>query len=143
MANPQGVTRAQMSQISGDDFQTALPMLAPNWAQTFLCIMVPNRRTASARPQFGFVCSYTTPTRRLVCSPNSQFSADPLGTVIWCPYTGSQGLSYVGKIPNDRDVTVSRPSQILPTISSEMVRDKSGKYGAFLFSRRVPDMMTL
>ena len=47
------------------------------------------------------------------------------------------------------DFTVSRPSQILPTVmktrtrryprSSGMNGDKSGESGVFLFSRRVPD----
>ena len=39
-------------------------MPPPDWAQKMLCIIVPNRRTAS--PQFFFVSSYTT----AIVSPN-------------------------------------------------------------------------
>ena len=36
--------------LSPDHFQTVEQMLAPNWAQKMLCIIVPNRRTVS--PEF-------------------------------------------------------------------------------------------
>ena len=36
--------------LSPDHFQTVKRMLAPDWAQKMLCIIVPNRRTAS--PEF-------------------------------------------------------------------------------------------
>ena len=36
--------------LSPDHFQTVKQMLAPDWAQKMLCIIVPNRRTAS--PEF-------------------------------------------------------------------------------------------
>ena len=36
--------------LSPDHFQTVKRMLVPDWAQKMLCIIVPNRRTAS--PQF-------------------------------------------------------------------------------------------
>ena len=36
--------------LSPDRFQTVERMLAPDWAQKMLCIIVPNRRTAS--PEF-------------------------------------------------------------------------------------------
>ena len=36
--------------LSLDRFQTVERMLAPDWAQKMLCIIVPNRRTAS--PEF-------------------------------------------------------------------------------------------
>ena len=45
--------------LSPDHFYTAKRMLAPDWAQKMLCIIVPNRRTAS--PEF-FLC---VRTRRL------------------------------------------------------------------------------
>ena len=35
--------------LSPDHFQTVKRMLAPDWAQKMLCIIVPNRRTASPR----------------------------------------------------------------------------------------------
>ena len=44
--------------LSPDHFQTVKRMLAPDWAQKMLCIIVPNRRTAS--PEFFLVNSYTT-----------------------------------------------------------------------------------
>jgi len=34
-------------QLSPDHFQTVKRMLAPDWAQKMLCIILPNRRTAS------------------------------------------------------------------------------------------------
>ena len=46
--------------LSPDHFQTVKQMLAPDWAQKMLCIIVPNRRTAS--PDF-FSC---VRTRRLL-----------------------------------------------------------------------------
>ena len=36
--------------LSPNHFQTVKPLLAPDWAQKLLCIIVPNRRTAS--PEF-------------------------------------------------------------------------------------------
>ena len=36
--------------LSPDHFQTIKRMLAPDWAQKMLCIIVPNRRTTS--PEF-------------------------------------------------------------------------------------------
>ena len=42
--------RASGYRISPDHFPTVKGMLAPNWAQKMLCIIVPNRRTAS--PEF-------------------------------------------------------------------------------------------
>ena len=36
--------------LSPDHFQTVKRMLVPDWAQKMLCIIVPNRRTAS--PEF-------------------------------------------------------------------------------------------
>ena len=59
-------------------------------------------------------------------------------------YTLSPGFHMSEKSQTFEDFAVSRPSQILPTYinttprSSGMVGDKSGKSGAFLFSRRVP-----
>ena len=44
--------------LSPDHFQTVKRMLAPDWPQKMLCIIVPNRRTAS--PEFFLVNSYTT-----------------------------------------------------------------------------------
>ena len=35
--------------LSPDHFQTIKRMLAPDWAQKMLCIIVPNRRTASPK----------------------------------------------------------------------------------------------
>ena len=37
-------------QLSPDHFKTVKRMLVPDWAQKMLCIIVPNRRTAS--PEF-------------------------------------------------------------------------------------------
>ena len=34
-------------QLSPDHFQTVKRMLAPDWAQKMLCIIMPNQRTAS------------------------------------------------------------------------------------------------
>ena len=45
--------------LSLDHFQTVKRMLAPDWAQKMLCIIVPNRRTASISWVL-FVSSYTT-----------------------------------------------------------------------------------
>ena len=42
--------RAPGYRLSPDHFQTAKRMLVPDWAQKMLCIIVPNRRTAS--PEF-------------------------------------------------------------------------------------------
>ena len=42
--------RAPGYRLSSDHFQTVKWMLAPDWAQKMLCIIVPNRRTAS--PEF-------------------------------------------------------------------------------------------
>ena len=42
--------RAPGYRISKDHFQTEWRMLAPDWAQKLVCIIVPNRRTAS--PEF-------------------------------------------------------------------------------------------
>ena len=42
--------RAPGYRLSPDHFQTVKRMLAPDWAQKMLCIIVPNRRTAS--PEF-------------------------------------------------------------------------------------------
>ena len=42
--------RAPGYRLSSDHFQTVKRMLAPDWAQKMLCIIVPNRRTAS--PEF-------------------------------------------------------------------------------------------
>ena len=42
--------RAPGYRLSPDHFQTAKRMLAPDWAQKMLCIIVPNRRTVS--PEF-------------------------------------------------------------------------------------------
>ena len=39
--------RAPGYRLSQDHFQTVRRMLAPDWAQKMLCIIVPNRRTAS------------------------------------------------------------------------------------------------
>ena len=53
--------------LSPDHFQTVKGMLAPDWAQKMLCIIVPNRRTAS--PEFfSWVRTRLLLTRsRLVC----------------------------------------------------------------------------
>ena len=42
--------KAPEYRLSLDHFQTVKGMLAPDWAQEMLCIIVPNRRTAS--PEF-------------------------------------------------------------------------------------------
>ena len=42
--------------LSPDHFQTVKRMLAPDWAQKMLCIIMPNRRTVYSE----FVSSYTT-----------------------------------------------------------------------------------
>ena len=42
--------RAPGYRLSPDHFQTVNRMLAPDWAQKMLCIIVPNRRTAA--PEF-------------------------------------------------------------------------------------------
>ena len=42
--------RAPGYRLSPDHFQTVKRMLVPDWAQKMLCIIVPNRRTAS--PEF-------------------------------------------------------------------------------------------
>ena len=39
--------RALVYRLSPDHFQTVKRMLAPDWAQKMLCIIVPNRRTVS------------------------------------------------------------------------------------------------
>ena len=53
--------RAPGYRLSPDHFQTVKRMLAPDWAQKMLCIMVPNRWTASLE---FFSC---VRTRRLLC----------------------------------------------------------------------------
>ena len=53
--------RAPGYRLSPDHFQTVKRMLAPDWAQKMLCIMVPNRRTASLE---FFSC---VRTRLLLC----------------------------------------------------------------------------
>ena len=52
--------RAPGYRHSPDHFQTVKRMVAPDWAQKMLCIIVPNRRTASPE----FFCNFKT---RLVC----------------------------------------------------------------------------
>ena len=52
--------RAPGYRLSQDHFQTVKRMLAPDWAQKMLCIIVPNRRTVSAE-SFSWVR-----TRRLL-----------------------------------------------------------------------------
>ena len=42
--------KAPRYRLSPDHFQTVKQMLAPDWAQKMLCIIVPNRQTAS--PEF-------------------------------------------------------------------------------------------
>ena len=42
--------KSRWGRLSPDHFQTVKRMLAPDWAQKMLCIIVPNRRTAS--PEF-------------------------------------------------------------------------------------------
>ena len=56
--------RAPGYRLSPNYFQKFKRMPAPDWAQKMLCIIVPNRRTAS--PEFFFVSSYTT----AIVSPN-------------------------------------------------------------------------
>ena len=50
--------RAPGYRLSPNYFQKFKRMPAPDWAQKMLCIIVPNRRTAS--PEFFLVNSYTT-----------------------------------------------------------------------------------
>ena len=56
--------------LSPDHFQTVKRMLAPDWAQKMLCIIVPNRRTVSSE-FFSLVGRRRLLSRHscLVCSP--------------------------------------------------------------------------
>ena len=54
LGDPGAVSRAERTggkapgyRLSPDHFQTVKRMLAPDWAQKILCIIVPNQRTAS------------------------------------------------------------------------------------------------
>ena len=57
--------RAPGYRLSPDHFQTVKRMLVPDWAQKMLCIIVPNRRTASPAEFFSWAR-----TRRLLSRHN-------------------------------------------------------------------------
>ena len=59
--------RAPGYRISTDHFQTVKRMLAPDWAQKLVCIIVPNRRTAS--PEFF---SWVRTRQFCVCASGSK-----------------------------------------------------------------------
>ena len=56
--------RAPGYRLLQDHFQTVKRMLAPNWAQKVLCIIVPNRRTVS--PEFFHDGYYLATVARFV-----------------------------------------------------------------------------
>jgi len=55
-AGRKGAMKVFKQQLSLEHFQTVKRMLAPDWTQKMLCIIVPNQRTAS--PEF-FSCVHT------------------------------------------------------------------------------------
>ena len=99
--------RAPGYRLSPDHFQTVKWMLAPDWAQKMLCIIVPNRRTVS-REFFSWVR-----TRWVLCRHS-------------CPVR-SPSLSVQGKLPFSTFLTRNEG----PTDESKNVSDAISTNNSF------------